>query len=488
MKIKENILPLKYEDPFEVYKRVVNTGRHPSLLMESRSGNPAYARNNLVAATQALKLSGKNEHFKIEALSEVGRAMLRYFSKEDFPYAANVKITENSIEGIVERTFDPNLTEFERIRQPNISYAIRTVLSKFKDIQYGFAGLYGAFTYDFARNFENFGDRFSKGGSDDFKLFLPSNILHFDGKKESAEHFQLEIDGKKDRLFSAAIMDFKPLPFVEYEDMSFNEYGDLVKIIVDEIKNGRLMQCVISRSYGVSLQRHPLESYAELRIINPSPYCYFFDFADDEYLYGASPELHIKVDGAKIEIRPIAGTIKRGANALEDFHARQKLITDPKELAEHSMLVDLARNDIYRLALHNTVAVTDFGTIETYPNLYHLVSGVTGQLRPGVDSIDALLTTLPAGTLSGAPKKEAMKMIEELEHSRRNYYGGAVGYLCFNGNCNTGITIRSIHVITGSSYVRTGGGIVLLSNPQNEIDEIKKKSEKGIAVLGGKRK
>jgi anthranilate synthase len=482
--MKEHITPFGYEDPFEVYKRVSSIGRHPSLLYEARSGNQAYTRHNLIAATQAIKLTGKNEHFSIRALTEAGKALLDMLGREDFPYASDVKMASDSIEGRVERRLNPDLTEIERIRQPNTSYAIRTLLSKF-GIQYRFAGLYGAFAYDFARNFENFGNRFSEGGSNDFTLFLPSNIIYFDGKKETAERFQLEVNGKKDELMSSIRPDFIPLPRAGYEDMNYRDYADKVKIIVDEIRNGRLMQCVISRNYGLSLQKHPLDSYEKLRDINPSPYCFFFDFADGEFLYGASPELHIRVDGSRIEIRPIAGTIKRGADALEDFKARQRLITDEKELAEHTMLVDLARNDIYRLALSNTVKVTDFGAVEVYPNLYHIVSGVTGQLKKGIDSIDAILTTLPAGTLSGAPKKEAMRMIEELEHSRRDYYGGAIGYLCFNGDCNTGITIRSIHVVDGMSYVRTGGGIVLHSIPEKEVKEIQIKSEKGRACLGG---
>lgn len=489
MRIKEDIIQIGYQDPFDVYQRVSSIGNHPSLLFESRSNNQAYARNNIIAATQALKLTGKNEQFRIQALTEVGKEMLDSFSKDDFPYAAEIEFDGDHIQGRVERAFNPDLTEVERIRQPNISFVIRTVLDKFKDcIKYKFAGLYGAFAYDFARNFEQFGERFSQGGSSDFTLFLPSNIIYLDGKKETAESFQLEVAGKIDKLFTPIETGFTPMPFAEYEDMTLDQYAERVETIVNAIKKGRLMQCVISRNYGMSLQRHPLDSYKQLREINPSPYCFFFDFADGEFLYGASPEIHIKIEGAEIEIRPIAGTIKRGADALEDFLARRKLITDEKELAEHTMLVDLARNDIYRLTRPGTVRVIDFATIETYPNLYHIVSGVKGQLREGIDSIDAILTTLPAGTLSGAPKKEAMKMIEELDNSRRNYYGGCIGYLCFNGGCNTGITIRSNHVKGNMSYTRTGGGIVLHSIPEREVREIQTKSEKAKTVLGGEQK
>lgn len=488
MSIKEIILQIAYGDSFEVYNRYCNSPTHPSLLLESRLENHAYSRDNLIAVTQAIKLTGKNEHFKIEALTDVGREVLNYLENE-FSYAVDIKRGPNSIEGQVIRVFDSDLTENERIRQSNVSRIIRTTISRFKSINYRFAGLYGAFAYDFARNFERFGQRFAEGGTDDFTLFLPSNIIRIDGRRECAEHFKLEINGKTDEISQKKDQPkqiFKPFPFQEYEDISLEEYASHVEFVKEEIRKGRLMQCVISRNYGMSLQKSPKDSYEQLRKINPSPYCFYFDFGNNEFLYGASPELHVKVEGSEIEIRPIAGTAKKGKDAYENFLARRELMNDPKELAEHTMLVDLARNDLYRISLPDSIITTDFGITEEYPNLYHLVTGVRGRLAAGVDSIDALLTTLPAGTLSGAPKREAMKLIEELDGSRRNYYGGAIGYLCFNGNCNTGITIRSTHVKDNFSYVRSGGGIVIHSKPENEVTEIQMKAEKAKAVLRSK--
>ena len=185
----------------------------------------------------------------------------------------------------------------------------------------------------------------------------------------------------------------------------------------------------------------------------------------------------------EIEMRPLAGTTRRSSDPLVDAQLRIALQTNAKELREHLMLLDLGRNEIYELCHPRTVRVTDVLTIEHYPNLYHLASGVRGRVRSGVDVLEALLTTIPAGTLSGAPKFEAMKLIEKLEGSRRQYYGGAIGYLGSNGDCNTGITIRSIHVHRGMSYVHAGAGIVAHSTPEGETKEIQLKSEAALGVL-----
>ena len=452
--------------------------------MESRSVNPKYGKQSIVVPNAAVRIMGKNDFFSLEALTEAGEAILSAFKQEDFPYAHDVHISDGRISGRVEKGGNGNLEEHERIRQPNTSYVIRTILQKFSELKDEHAGLYGAFAYDFARHFENFGNRFSQGGEPDFLLFLPTTVVCFDDIREKAAIKQFYFDGKNDGLDGKATSsNFRPFPLQTYEDMPIQEYADKVAFIVQEIRKGRLMQCVLSRNQGMSLQKHPLDSYAGLRDINPSPYSFFFSFGGNKYLYGASPELHIKVANRNIEIRPIAGTMRRGKTPMQDFQARVELMTSQKELREHTMLVDLARHEIYRLADAKSVRVTDLFTVEEYPNLLHLVSGVQGRLRPGVDSLDALLTTIPAGTLSGAPKVEAMQMIEELENSRRDFYGGAVGYLSFDGGCNTGITIRSVFSKGGMSFMRAGAGIVAHSIPEEEAKEIGLKSEKAMQVL-----
>ncbi|MDP2750214.1 MAG: anthranilate synthase component I family protein [Nanoarchaeota archaeon] len=475
---------MQYENPFEFYSNHSKNGDSASLLLESRTKNLAYGRQSIIVPNVALRIEGKNEKFRLTAQSETGEAILSLFEKEDFGYAANVKKSAHCIEGEVPKGDIRNLTEAKRIRQPNASYVIRTVLDKFKGLEDSHLGLYGAFAFDFARYFENFGDIFSGHGEPDFLLFMPSTVIYFDDIKETGEIKKVFFNGKNDGLEkNLEKSSFKPLPLQRFEDMSLGEYESKVVYLIDEIRKGRMMQCVLSRTEGLSLQKHPLESYKALRNINPSPYSFYFSFGENQYLYGASPEVHIKVDKGNIEIRPIAGTARRSTNALEDAMARIGLQTNQKELREHTMLVDLARSELYRICDAESVFVSDMFTIESYPNLYHLASGVRGKLRKGIDSLDALLTTIPAGTLSGAPKVEAMKAIEQLENSRRGFYGGAIGYLNFNGDCNTGIAIRSVFVNEGMSFMRAGAGVVAHSTPEGETAEIQLKSEKAMKVL-----
>ena len=267
------------------------------------------------------------------------------------------------------------------------------------------------------------------------------------------------------------------------ESMSDSDFKASVSEIRSGIIGGRFMQCVLSKSISLPVMEAPFKSYSRLRDINPSPYCFFFNFGGGEFLYGSSPEIHAVVENGKMVVRPLAGTQPRTGNPLNDAKLRREFLKDKKERSEHLMLVDLSRSEVYRLCEPRSVSVTDTLTIEEYPNLYHLASGVEGTLKPEFDSIDVLLTTLPAGTLSGSPKKEAMRAIEELEPDRRGYYGGAIGYLGFDGDCNTGITIRSVHVVDGRSTVQAGAGIVLDSNPENELDEINLKLSKPLKNL-----
>lgn len=485
IRIKKEELP--YTDSFDFYKSHASKEENPSLLFESRSINLAYGRKSIVIPNSAISISGKNNFFEIKSLTLAGQEVISSFSDRDFPYASDLCIdySAGKITGRVLKDERVNLTESEYLHRPNTGAIIRTFLRKFPQLQTDeHAGLFGAFAYDFSRNFYNFGSRFSNSPGNDFVLFMPSTIIEFDDVKERAMIKRFYFNDQIDELETGHSKgDSFVLPKKTYEDMSLNEYGKNVSFLVDEIKHGRLMQCVLSRMQGLSLQKHPLASYSQLRKINPSPYSFFFSLGENEYLYGASPEMHIVVRNGQIEIRPIAGTSKRSSNPLEDAELRIGLLNNQKEKREHTMLVDLARNELHDLCDNQSVQVTDMYSLETYPNLYHLVSGVTGRLRKGIDSLDALLTTLPAGTLSGAPKLEAMKLIEQLESSRRQFYGGAIGYLNFNGDCNTGITIRSVHVKEGMSYMRAGAGVVAHSTPEGETKEIQLKSEKAMGVL-----
>ena len=244
--------------------------------------------------------------------------------------------------------------------------------------------------------------------------------------------------------------------------------------IVDEAKEfiraGDVFQVVLSQRFATPYDGSPLELYRALRFINPSPYMFLLR-CPGYHLVGSSPEVHVRVDDGQIQIRPIAGTIRRGATPEEDDANAEQLLHDPKERAEHLMLVDLARNDVGRIAEYQSVRVTDFMTIERYSHVMHIVSNVVGQLSPGHSTYDVMRATFPAGTVSGAPKVRAMQIINSLEQNKRCSYSGAVGYFGYDGNLNSCIALRTVLLKDGTAYVQAGAGVVADSTPQGEHQE-----------------
>lgn len=480
MKLEFKETNILYQSAFGLYRELTDNGAVPALLMESRTVNLAYGKQSIVAANPALKFTARNEMFTIQALTEQGRNLLAEFSDQDFPFAHLIPL-DDGIYGTFSREFNPNLAEEQRINKISAGSVLKSFLQKFS-ADNNYAGLYGAVAYDFARNFEDFGHNHDSKPGEDFVLFLPGDIYVIDEIRQQATHYQIQIDGNKTPFESHPLTLHDVSSTLRIESMSEEEYIAKAASLISDIKNGRFMQCVLSRSISVPLIENPIDAYARLRDINPSPYCFYFDL-DGEILYGSSPEIHAVVQDGDMIIRPLAGTKRRSQNALEDALLRIELQTDPKERSEHSMLVDLARSEVYRLCEPESVRVTDMFTVEQYPNLYHLATGVRGRLKEGMDSVDVLLTTIPAGTLSGAPKLEAMKAIEDLEPTRRGFYGGAVGYLTFNGETNTGITIRSVHVKNGFSTVQAGAGIVAGSDPVDEAKEVMLKLERPLQNL-----
>ncbi|HHT9118993.1 MAG TPA: anthranilate synthase component I [Candidatus Hypogeohydataceae bacterium YC41] len=242
------------------------------------------------------------------------------------------------------------------------------------------------------------------------------------------------------------------------------------------IKAGDVFQVVLSQRLAVKTQADPFNIYRALRVINPSPYMFYLDMGELK-LIGSSPEVMVKVEKEKVTVRPIAGTRKRGLNEEEDARLEKELLEDPKERAEHIMLVDLGRNDVGRVAEYGSVSLEDKMVIEKYSHVMHITSSVTGKLRQDKSAFDALKACLPAGTLSGAPKVRAMEIIEELEPTRRGPYGGAVGYVDFSGNMNTCITIRTITMKGDTAYIQAGAGIVADSIPEREYEETLNKAK-----------
>lgn len=260
------------------------------------------------------------------------------------------------------------------------------------------------------------------------------------------------------------------------------QFHDAVKQAKEHIEAGDIFQVVLGQRLRIPLQTDPFLIYRHLRRINPSPYLFFLR-CDGAVLIGSSPEILVRLEHGKIDLRPIAGTRRRGATREEDLKNEQELLADPKERAEHVMLVDLGRNDVGRVAEIGSVQVSELAVIERYSHVMHIVSNVQGRLRPGLDWLDVLRASFPAGTLTGAPKVRAMEIIEELEPLRRGPFGGCVGYVDYSGNMDTAITIRTILAKDGWLFLQAGAGIVADSDPESEHQECQSKARALIEAI-----
>jgi anthranilate synthase component 1 len=242
-----------------------------------------------------------------------------------------------------------------------------------------------------------------------------------------------------------------------------------------------MMQVQISQRISQRFPYSPMNLYRSLRSINPSPYMFYFEFGDCQ-LVGASPEILVRREGDKVTLRPIAGTRKRGSTPEKDLEMERELVADPKERAEHLMLIDLGRNDVGRIARTGTVKVTETMVVERYSHVMHMVSNVEGEVEPSLTPMELLRATFPAGTVTGAPKVRSMEIIDELEPEKRGVYAGAAGYLGFNGNLDLAIAIRTGVVKDGQLYVQAAAGIVADSIPENEWRETQNKARAVLAA------
>ena len=258
-------------------------------------------------------------------------------------------------------------------------------------------------------------------------------------------------------------------------DFTQPQYEAAVERVKEYVLAGDVMQVVPSQRMSIPFDAPPLNLYRALRNLNPSPYMYFLDL-DDFHIVGSSPEILARLEGGTVTVRPIAGTRRRGRTEAEDAQLEAELLADPKEIAEHLMLIDLGRNDVGRIARIGSVKLSDKMVVERYSHVMHIVSNVTGLLKAGKTAIDVLRATLPAGTLSGAPKIRAMEIIDELEPVKRGVYGGAVGYISWAGDMDTAIAIRTAVIKDGRLYVQAGGGVVADSVPRLEWKETRNKA------------
>jgi anthranilate synthase component 1 len=323
----------------------------------------------------------------------------------------------------------------------------------------------------------------------DGTIILIANAINWDGSSERVDDSYHDALSRLDRmqreLLGTIAGDVSPLPSFDKplfdRNMSEQDFKSKVEIAKEEIRAGEAFQIVLSQRFSMPTSADALDIYRMLRLNNPSPYMYLFRFEDGYDVVGSSPEALVKVTGKQVMVHPIAGTRKRSDSIEEDVRLGEELLADPKERAEHLMLVDLGRNDLGRICAPGSVEVIDFMHIERYSHVMHIVSTVVGELAGDKSPIDALFSVFPAGTLSGAPKPRAMEIIETLEPTRRALYGGAIGYFDFTGNIDTCIAIRTALIHNGTAYVQAGAGIVADSDPTAENDET---LNKAAAVLG----
>jgi anthranilate synthase component I len=271
-------------------------------------------------------------------------------------------------------------------------------------------------------------------------------------------------------------------PMEVERSMTESDFHDVVMRAKEYIEAGDIFQVVLAQQFQLPLQVDPFSIYRHLRVVNPSPYMFFIRM-EDAVLVGASPEILVRLEGERIDVRPIAGTRWRGANEEEDKQLEEDLLADPKERAEHLMLVDLGRNDAGRVSEIGSVEVDEYAIVERYSHVMHIVSNVHGKLRPNLDWLDVLRATFPAGTLSGAPKVRAMEIIDELETVRRGFFGGCCGYLDYSGNMDMAITIRTMVAKDGKITLEAGAGVVADSVPEYEFEETMNKSRAVLTAI-----
>lgn len=355
-------------------------------------------------------------------------------------------------------------------------------------------GAVGYFGYDWIRSLERLPRRHTTRGPL-WEWVWPKAIVAFDHRRQEVtviiESLRDQIDQARARLGIVVDALRQPMMLAEphvraltsvESTLTEEQFGEMVNRAKQYIVDGDIFQVVLSQRLGAQVSGDPFSLYRRLRHINPSPYLFYLE-TPRRTLAGSSPETLIRVEGSVAINRPIAGTRPRGKSVEEDGAHWESLINDPKERAEHVMLVDLARNDLGRIAEYGSVTVADFMVKELYSHVMHIASEVRGRLRPGVDALDVLAASFPAGTLTGAPKIRAMEIIEELEPCARGAYGGVVGYWSYRGDLDTCITIRTLEIENDRAYVQAGAGIVADSEPQAEYQESLNKAAAALKVL-----
>jgi len=499
---------IEMADPMDFFAKISDYGRSKNCcLLESREYLVDTSALSFGTAKPALYLTGTGRKFEIKSLSKTGKRMIEYLTgnAERFSFCETVDFNAGRIKGTI-KPMDQLVDEQTRLGCTNQMDVLRAVAFAFRLASKPFrvtCGLLGAISYDFIDQFEKLpANKKDLLGNPDYELYFADNIFLMDHEHKQGYVVVNVIITNGDREATIAeardCFDYyeniarfdtpgakrhkAPLP-ASTTDTNQAEYENMVRTAKRHILDGDIFQVVLSRTKVEPCADEPFDVYKRLRELNPSPYMFYLN-TPNTVLLGSSPELNLRVSGTEnrsVEIRPIAGTKPRGRvdgkiDADIDFRYEAELKIDRKELAEHMMLVDLARNDIARVAQPGSRVVTQLLTVEKYESVQHLVSNVKGMLASNLDALSAYLATMNMGTLTGAPKIEAMKIIRRLEKTKRGYYGGAVMYLTVDGQFDSCITIRGLQIRDHKAYIRVGAGIVHDSVPKTEFEETEHKA------------
>ncbi len=479
---------LPYTDALPRYRQL--KGKGPTCLFESDSATDKSSRLSVIGFEPTLELIGKDDHLDIRLLDARGAVFFNFVQTEFAPFL-EIKQADRLLLCIPKTPFRG--AEDERLERPNIVQPLRKMLAAFKTSDKNFMGFYGALAYQFVFQFEDL-QRRKTCPEPDFHLFLFDNILLFNHltqdltlyvtrENEQAAKEDLEVLLQKT---NTALNDAAHSPDEPALSDEALRIGRLVSTPDDETfkkqvsrgiqlcNEGELLEIVLSRKMSAPVSGDLLPLYERYKAINPSPYLFYFDFGD-EILLGASPEMMLRYENGRATIRPISGSIRRSQDPIEDHQLMMQLLNDPKENSELDMLIDLGRNDLARICQPG-IDIEHYRIVEKYSHVTHTVAQLSGTLQPHYSGFDALIASLNAGTLTGAPKIAAMQYIEEIEEHSRGYYGGSIGWLLLNGDVNTAITIRTVHIRDGLLTFSTGATLLYESVPENELRETRIKA------------
>jgi anthranilate synthase len=452
--------------------------RRGALLTSSYEYPGRYTRWDLGFIDPPVVLTARGRRFRAEALNARGRVVLPALGRmlSGLDVVAAIDTRDDVVEGEV-RAPAGRFTEEDRSRQPSVFSLLRALVDLFFHEDEPHLGLYGAFGYDLAFQFEPVRLKLERPPEQrDLVLYLPDELIVVDHRREVAQRrrYEFEIDG---RATDGLPRDGAARPYVGHAeapragDHEPGDYAALVRVARESFKRGDLFEVVPGQTFFSGSPRPPSELFRRLREWNPSPYGFLISLGEAEYLVGASPEMYVRVDGDRVETCPISGTIARGRDPIGDAAQILALLSSAKDASELTMCTDVDRNDKSRICVPGSVRVIGRRQIEMYSRLIHTVDHVEGRLLPGLDALDAFLAHTWAVTVTGAPKPWAMQFIEDHERSARAWYGGAVGLVGFDGNLNTGLTLRTVRVKDGIAEVRVGATLLYDSDPDEEERE-----------------